>query len=79
MSGMLQIEQRVRYNFWDLLADVGGLNDGCFLLASLFMSSYASLNFKINYINGTHVEDENVISSRRFKQSGKLRILFKKL
>ena len=79
MSGMKQIEQRIRYNYWDLLADVGGFNDGCFLLASLFMSFYASLNFRMNYINGTHVEDENVISSRRFKQSGKLRKLFKRL
>ena len=32
------IEARTKYNIWDLLGDVGGFNDGLFLVASLFMA-----------------------------------------
>ena len=45
LDGYLQIESRVRYSYWDLLADVGGFNDGCLLLCSIFMSFYSSLVF----------------------------------
>ena len=32
------IEARTKYNIWDLLGDVGGFNDGLFLVVSLFMA-----------------------------------------
>ena len=37
IAGELYIESRMRYNFWDLLGDVGGFHDGLVLVASLFM------------------------------------------
>lgn len=41
----MQVENRTRYNFWDLLSDMGGLNDGMMLLGALLVGSYASLAF----------------------------------
>ena len=41
MSGWKRIEQRTRYNYWDLLGDVGGFNDGLFLIFSIFMSIFS--------------------------------------
>lgn len=43
-------EQRVRYNIWDLLADVGGFNDGLLLLCSIFMSSYSAFSFTLDVL-----------------------------
>ena len=57
MEGSAKIQERTRYNFWDLLGDVGGFNDGMFLLCSLFMSSYSALAYKIDYLNGKVVDD----------------------
>ena len=37
---------RVRYNIWDLLADVGGFNDGLVLILSIFMSIYSQFAYK---------------------------------
>ena len=34
----MSIEARTKYNIWDLLGDVGGFNDGLFLVVSLFMA-----------------------------------------
>ena len=40
LSGWTRIEQRTRYNIWDLLGDVGGFNDAVFLLVSFFMTTF---------------------------------------
>lgn len=64
MNGWKQIEHRSRYSYWDLVSDVGGFYTGCFLFCSVFMSSYASLSFKVDYVNGTYVE---VASDRRVR------------
>lgn len=62
---MMNIEYRQRYNYWDLLGDVGGLNDGCFLLASILMSFYSAVAFRNDYLQGTRYENE---SDRRMRQ-----------
>ena len=46
----IAIMQRVRYNVWDLLGDVGGFNDGLLLLCSIFMSTYSAFAFTIDVI-----------------------------
>ena len=68
------IQNRTRYNFWDLLGDIGGFNDGLFLLFSIFMSSYSALAYKIDYLNGKVVDDDEdrkkaFESSDRFKEA----------
>ena len=68
------IQNRTRYNFWDLLGDIGGFNDGLFLLCSIFMSSYSALAYKIDYLNGKVVDDDGsrkkaFESSDRFKEA----------
>ena len=56
-DGIVKIQERIRYNFWDLLADVGGFNDGMILLCTLFMSSYSAIAYKIDFLNGRIVDD----------------------
>ena len=68
----MKIQNRTRYNFWDLLADVGGFNDGLFLLFSIFMSSYSALAYKIDYLNGKVVDDEKG-RMKAFKSSDKFK------
>ena len=45
MSGWKKVESRVRYNCWDLLGDVGGFNDGLYLVCSMLLSTYAGFAF----------------------------------
>jgi len=40
-SGMLNTSSRVRYNAWDLLADVGGFSDGLTILGLLLTTLFA--------------------------------------
>ena len=42
LNGWLKVEQRTRYNMWDLLGDVGGFHDGLFLLGFMFVTTYAN-------------------------------------
>ena len=42
LNGWKRVEQRTRYNMWDLLGDVGGFQDGLFLLGSMFVTTYAN-------------------------------------
>ena len=55
LTGMLKVENRIRYTLWDLLSDVGGFNDGLYLICQLFMGSYSALAFKVNYLNNMFV------------------------
>ena len=57
LSGYMVIENRNRYNIWDLLADVGGFHDGLMIIGTILVSSYASLVFKKDYLDGTLVEN----------------------
>ena len=52
ISNELQIEKRIRYNFWMALADIGGFHDGLFLVLSLFMSPYAATLFENDLMRG---------------------------
>ena len=52
----LQVESRIRYNVWDLLGDVGGFSDGLILVCSLYMSLYAAIAFKADYLNGQYID-----------------------
>ena len=58
----------MRYNFWDLLGDVGGFHDGLYLLLSLFMASYSSYNFKSAWLHNKTIDTDDI--SERFAESG---------
>ena len=48
----MQVMQRVRYNFWQALADVGGFHDGLKLLVSLFIAPVSSILFENDLLKG---------------------------
>ena len=52
ISNEVQIEKRIRYNFWMALGDIGGFHDGLFLVLSLFMSPYAATLFENDLMRG---------------------------
>ena len=64
LSGELHVEQRTRYNFWDLLGDVGGFHDGLILLAEIFLGFAAQLAFESDYLNGRLLDN----SGKNFKR-----------
>ena len=47
----IDINQRIRYSVWDLLGDVGGFNDGLFLVCSIFMSSYSAFAYSVDLLS----------------------------
>ena len=53
------MQSRARYTIWNLIGDVGGFNDGLFLVFYIFRSSYSAVNFKIDYLNKMIVADED--------------------
>ena len=69
MSGLKKVESRVRYSYWDLLGDVGGFNDGLFLLGSILLKTYAGLAFKEDYLIGTEFESPKSRSVRSLENS----------
>ena len=48
--------KRVRYNFWDVLGDVGGFHDGLVLLIRAFIGSFAAHGFFIDLIKNLRHE-----------------------
>ena len=48
----VQVEKRIRYNFWTALADVGGFHDGLVLILGLFMSPFAAMMFENDLVKG---------------------------
>ena len=38
------------------MGDVGGFNDGLFLVMEIFMATYAALAFKVDYLSNLSVE-----------------------
>ncbi len=58
-GGQLAVESRTRYNFWELLGDVGGFYDGLILCCSIFMSVYSAMAFKVDVLNNKVVDDSN--------------------
>jgi hypothetical protein len=56
LNGFFKIESRVRYNIWDLLGDVGGFNDGLFLLCSIFIAPLSSMAFTNDFLNDQTID-----------------------
>ena len=52
----IEIIERTRYNVWDLLGDVGGFNDGLYLICSLLISTYSAFSFNKSIIENTFVD-----------------------
>ena len=52
----IEIIERTRYNVWDLLGDVGGFNDGLYLICSLVISTYSAFSFNKSIIENTFVD-----------------------
>ena len=46
----VMFHKRVRYNFWDLLADAGGLYDGMSLLILICINPITSNRFQLDLI-----------------------------
>ena len=69
LNGMKRVESRVRYNYWDLLGDVGGFNDGLYLIGSLMLSTYARAAFQQDYLDGIEVESPTSETVRRIEKS----------
>ena len=51
-DGTVEIKERTRFNYWDLLGVVGGFHDGLFLVFSMFMHIYSKKCFEVEYLNG---------------------------
>ena len=77
LDGMLQIESRSLYTYWDLLVDVGGFNDGCFLLCSILMSFYSSIAFRNDFLKGTHYEDEKSNKTTKLQSTDQFQSVLK--
>ena len=52
----IKIITRTRYNWWDLLGDVGGLNDGLHVVGYFLLSAYASFRFKQSILDDVKVD-----------------------
>ena len=52
----MQVMQRVRYNFWQVLADVGGFHDGLKILVSMLIKPIAATFFVNSLVKGSHQE-----------------------
>ena len=50
LDGYLIVEARTRYSVWDLLGDVGGFNDGLYLLVSLLIGPLGTFSFSKDYV-----------------------------
>ena len=61
----IKIHSRIRYNVWDLLADVGGFHDGMHLIASIIFGSYSAFAFKREMISKIYFDADNLESDRR--------------
>ena len=64
----LKIITRTRYNWWDLLGDVGGLNDGLHVVGYFLLSAYASFRFKQSILDDVRVDGEALKKSSKQTQ-----------
>ena len=68
----IEIIERTRYNFWDILGDVGGFNDGLYLVFELIFSSFATFSFKQSILKNIKVDSEalkKTFKSTQFENS----------
>lgn len=73
MDGYYQIESRVRYNFWNLLGDVGGFNDGLFLLCELFVLPISAMAFANDYTKSRFIDPPSSQRTRAFQDSDRFK------
>lgn len=52
IDNSVQVEKRIRYNFWMALGDVGGFHDGLSLLVYLLMAPFAAIFFENDLLKG---------------------------
>ena len=45
LSNDMEVAERKRYSWWQLLGDIGGFHDGLVLLIKFFMASYSAAMF----------------------------------
>ena len=79
MNGYLQIESRVRYNFWNLLGDVGGFNDGLFLLCQLFVLPISAMAFANDYTKSRFIDPSSNQGTREFQDSDQFKNIVKRI
>lgn len=46
IDNKVQVEKRIRYNFWTALSDIGGFHDGIRLLMNIFVAPIAYIAFQ---------------------------------
>ena len=82
LGNMIQILERTRYNFWDLLGDVGGFNDGLHLVGSLLLSGWAAFSFKQSILKNVKVDVEALKKNNRtapYENSAYFQTIIKKI
>ena len=63
MANEVVIEQRTRYNIWDLLGDVGGFNDGLMLVLEVLTGAYTAASFTTSFIGQQSFSDNSRIGT----------------
>ena len=74
-SDEMLIQERRRYNLWELLGDVGGFHDGLVLLINLFLAPYAAGMFKQSLVNGDHFTKKKESEDNQRKRVGLIKHL----
>ena len=52
----ISIENRIRYNLWDLLGDVGGFDGGLMLISTFLTTAYSAISFKTAYLSSVLID-----------------------
>ena len=65
LENTMFLSSRLRYNVWDLLADVGGFHDGMHLVVSIIFGSYSALAFKRELIRKMSFDTDSLESKRQ--------------
>ena len=51
LDSIMSEKSRVRYSFWDALADIGGFHDGLVLLITIVIGPYAAYGFFVELVS----------------------------
>ena len=79
LCGELIVESRSRYNFWDLLGDVGGFYDGLLILATLIMSFGSRSSFLKDYLNGKLVDEPTKNRTKTVSNQSKIKAILESI
>ena len=69
LDNMILIEQRVRYNFWQLLGDVGGFYDGIGLIISSAIGPITLTQFIVDLFAQARVDQPTSPKAKRSRKS----------